>query len=82
MDIIFINSKKSKASESYRLLLNLADKMDVALSNLIMHCTWQNIRKSHKNNKFKLSVPNGMMNSNYLTDDISFQIFKMILNIS
>ena len=41
MDIIFINSGKSKISDSHRLLLNLSDKIDlkrndkcVALSNL------------------------------------------------
>ena len=29
MDTIFLNSKNSKTSESFRLLLNLADKMDL-----------------------------------------------------
>ena len=33
MDSIFINSKNSKTSESYRLLLNLADKLDLNKSN-------------------------------------------------
>ena len=33
MDSIFINSKNSKTSESYRLLLNLADKLDLKKSN-------------------------------------------------
>ena len=53
MDTIFMNSKNSKTSEPHRLLLNLADKIDlkrsdkyVALSNLSMYYTWKNITKS------------------------------------
>ena len=53
MDTIFMNSKNSKTSEPHRLLLNLADKIDlkrsdkyVALSNLSMYYTWKNIKKS------------------------------------
>ena len=48
-----MNSKNSKTSEPHRLLLNLADKIDlkrsdkyVALSNLSMYYTWKNIKKS------------------------------------
>ena len=44
MDTIFINSENSKTSETHRLLLNLADKINlkrsnkyVALSNLSMY---------------------------------------------
>ena len=44
MDTIFMNSENSKTPESYRLLLNLADKINlkrgnkyVALSNLSMY---------------------------------------------
>ena len=64
MDIIFINSENSKPSDPHRLLLNLTDKIDlkrsdkyVALSNLRIYYTWKNIRKSYKNNKFKISAP-------------------------
>ena len=46
-----------------KLLLNLSDKMDlkrndeyVALSNLSIHDTWKNIKKSYKNNKSKISI--------------------------
>ena len=46
MDIIFLNSKKSKTSESHRLFLNLSDKTSlkrsnnhVALSNLSIYYT-------------------------------------------
>ena len=64
MDTIFMNSKNSKTSDPHRLLLNLADKIDlkrkdkyISLSNLSIHYTWKNIKKSYKNNKFKISVP-------------------------
>ena len=58
-----MNSKNSTTSDPHRLLLNLTDKIDlrkyvyIALSNLRMYYTWKNIKKSYKNNKFKLSVP-------------------------
>ena len=57
-----MNSKNSKTFEPYRLLLaykinlNRSDKY-VALSNLSMHYTWKNIKKSHKNNQLKISAP-------------------------
>ena len=58
-----MNSKNSATSDPHQLLLNLTDKIDlrkniyIALSNLRMYYTWKNIKKSYKNNKFKLSVP-------------------------
>ena len=64
MDTIFVNSKNSKTSYPYRLLLNLADKTNlkrsnkyIALSNLTMHYIWKNIRTSYNNNKLKISAP-------------------------
>ena len=64
MDTIFVNSKNSKTSYPYRLLLNLADKTNlkrsnkyVALSNLSIHFIWKNIKTSYKNNKLKISAP-------------------------
>ena len=63
-DTIFINSKNSKTSDPHRLLLTLSEKMNlkrseeyVALSNLSIYYTWKNIKKSCKNNKFKISAP-------------------------
>ena len=59
-----MNSENSKISDPHRLLLNLTDKTNlkvndkyVALSNLSMHYPWKNIKKSGKNNKFKISAP-------------------------
>ena len=64
MDTIFMNSKNSEISDSHRLLVNLTDKIDlrrkyeyIALSNLSIYYTWKNIKKSYKNNKFKISAP-------------------------
>ena len=60
---LFMNSEKSKISDSHRLLLSLSDKIKlkrsdkyVALSNLTLYYTWKNIKKSCKNNKFKISA--------------------------
>ena len=59
-----MNSKNSKTSDPHRLLDNLTDKIDVkrkdkyiALSNLSIYYTWKNVKKSYKNNKFKILAP-------------------------
>ena len=64
MATIFMNSDNSKTSRPRWLLLNLLDKINlkesdkyVALSNLGFYHTWKNIKKSYKNNKFKMSTP-------------------------
>ena len=64
MDTTFTNSENSKTSDTHRLLLSLSDKInlkrsdkDAALSNISVYYTWKNIKKSYKNNKFKISVP-------------------------
>ena len=51
MDTIFMNSKNSKTSEPYVLILKLTDKLDlrigeksIALSNLSIYYTWKNIK--------------------------------------
>ena len=55
-----MNSKNSKTPDPLRLLLNLADKIDlkrknkyIALLSLTIYYTWKNIKKSYKNNKLK-----------------------------
>ena len=62
MDTIFPDSENSKTSDPHRLLLNLLNKINlkrsdnyVALSNI--YYTWKNIKKSYKNNEFKISAP-------------------------
>ena len=93
VDTIFMNSENSKASKSYRVSINLADKINFrrkekysAWSNLSMYCTWKNIKKSYKNNKIsnklKYQLQHGMLNLICLMDHILYQIFNIILNIS
>ena len=59
-----MDSGNSEITDLRRLLLNLSDKVNlkrsdkyVALSNLSIYYTWKNIKRSHKNNKFKISAP-------------------------
>ena len=59
-----MNSENSKTSDPHRLLLNLSDKINLkrsdkyaALSNLSIYYTWKNIKRSYKNNNFKISAP-------------------------
>ena len=59
-----MNSRNSKTYQSYRLLLNLTDKINlkrsdkyVDSSKLSMYCTWKNIKKVIKNNKLEILAP-------------------------
>ena len=64
MHTMFLSSKKIKTSDSQRLLVNLTNKINlkgndkyVTLWNLDICYTWNNIKKSYKYNKFKISTP-------------------------
>ena len=79
MDIIFKNSENSKTSDPHRLLLNLTDNINlkrsdkyVVLSNLSIYYTWKNIKKSYKNNKFKISAPT--WNEEFELSDESYSV--------
>ena len=61
---IFMNSEKSKTSDPHRLLLKRSDNY-IALSNLSIYYTWKNVKKSCKNNKFKISSPTWDKKLNY-----------------
>ena len=59
-----MNSENSKTSEPHMLKLKLTDKLDlrvdkkvIALSNISIYLTWNNIKSSYNNNKFKISAP-------------------------
>ena len=59
-----MNSENSKTSYPHRLLLHLSDKINLkridkydSLSNLSIYYTWKNIKKSHKDDKSKISAP-------------------------
>ena len=63
MDTTFMNSGNGKTSDPHRLLLYLSDKIIlktkdkyVALLNLSICYTCENIKKPYKDNKFKLSA--------------------------
>ena len=64
MDTIFMNSENGKSSEPHVLILKLTDKLDlgrreksIASSNLSIYYTWENIKISYNNNKFKILDP-------------------------
>ena len=59
-----MNSENSKTSDSHRVILNFTNRIDVrrkdkyvAWSNLSIYYTRKNIKKSYKNNKFKILDP-------------------------
>ena len=59
-----MNTENSKANESHRFKLDLADKLNLknpkknmALVNLSIYYTWKNIKSEYNNNKFKISAP-------------------------
>ena len=63
MDTTFMNLENSKTPDPHRVLLNLSDKIKLkttdkyaAISNLSIYYTWKNIKKTCKNNKFKISA--------------------------
>ena len=64
MDTIFMNSENSRTPAYHVLALKRTDKLDlrrsqkaVALSNLSIYYTWENINSSYNNNIFKISAP-------------------------
>ena len=74
-----MDSGNSEITDLRRLLLNLSDKVNlkrsdkyVALSNLSIYYTWKNIKRSHKNNKFKISAPT--WNEEFQLPDKSYSV--------
>ena len=90
MDTLFMNSENSKTSDPHTLSLNLSHKITlkrkdkyVALSKFRIYYTWKNIKKSNKNNKFKISAPKWnqkfqLRDGSYSVSDIS-DYFEYIL---
>ena len=79
MDTIFMNSENSKISELHILKLKLTDKLDlrlnkkvIALSKLSIYYTWNNIKNSYNNNKFKISAPT--WNEEFTLPDGSYSV--------
>ena len=74
-----MNSENSKTSEPHVLKLKLADKLYlkldkkvIALSNLSIYFTWDNIKNSYNNNKFKTLAPT--WNEEFTLPDESYSI--------
>ena len=74
-----MNSENSKTSKPYILKLKLTDKLDlrldkkvIALSNLSIYYTWNNIKGSHGNNKFKILAPT--WNEEFTLPDGSYSV--------
>ena len=88
-----MNSGNSKTSDPQRLLPNLTDKINlkrsdkyVALSNFRIYYTWKNIKKSYKNNEFKISTPtwNGefeLPDGSYSASYIQYYFENILKNI-
>ena len=79
MNTVFINSENSKISMHDVLILNLPDKIDlsrgeknIALWNLSIYYTWKNMKRSYKNNEFKISAPT--WNDEFELQDGSYSI--------
>ena len=88
MDTKFMSSKNSKTSDPRRLLLNLADKInlkrgdEMLLYQTLAFTKHGKILRSHtKIIKLKYQFQHGMKILNYLMDKILYQIFKITLNI-
>ena len=74
-----MNSENRKTSETHILKLKLTDKLDlrldkkvIALSKLSIYYTWNNIKSSNNNNKFKTSAPT--WNEKFTLPDGSYSI--------
>ena len=51
-----MNSKNSETSDPPRLLLKVTDKTNLKRSDIAFTIHGKNMKKSYKNNKFKISV--------------------------
>ena len=59
-----MNSENSKTSKPHVLTLKFTNKLDlrldkkvIAILNLSMYYTWENVKGSYNNNKFKILAP-------------------------
>ena len=74
-----MNSKNSKTSNHHRSLLNLPNKINLKRSDRCC-CTkslytWKNIKRSPKDNEFKISAPT--WNKNFEIPDMSCSVSKI-----
>ena len=93
METFFMDTKNSKTNEPNRFKYDLIDKLDfknpnknMALVNLSIYYTWENVKSTYNNNKFKISaptwhetfdLPDGSYNMSEIQDYIEYIIKKM-----
>ena len=77
-----MNTENSGTNEPHRFNLDLTGKLNLknpnknmALANLSIYYTWENIKSEYKNNKFKISAPDwndtfDLPDGSYSIDDI------------
>ena len=89
METIFLNSENSKTNEPHRFKLDLTSKLNLknqknmALANLSIYYTWENIKPEYINNKFRISAPTwnetfDLPDGSYSMDDIQ-DYFEFII---
>ena len=77
METIFMTSKSSKTNEPHKFRLSLADKLNLkdpiknmALANLSIYYTWENIKSALTTTILKFLLQLGMINLICLMDHI------------
>ena len=88
MGTIYMNSESNKTSEPHILKLKLTDKLYlrldkkvIALSNLRIYYTWNNIKSSYNIINLKYQHQHGIKNLHYQMGLIQYLIFRITLNI-
>ena len=92
METFFMNTKNSETNEPNRFKFDLIDKLDfknpnknMALGNLSIYYTWENVKSTYNNNKFTISaptcnetfdLPDGSYNISEIQDYIEYIIKK------
>ena len=64
METKFMNTLNSRTNKSNKFIYQFTDKLNLknpnknmALANLSIYYTWENIKSEYNNNKFKISAP-------------------------
>ena len=89
MDTIFINTENGKTNKSNRFRLYFTNKLDlrrnktISLAYLSIYYTWENIKSSYNDNKFKISGLTWsetfhLSDGSYEISDIQDYFLKMI----
>ena len=83
-----MNTKNSKTNESHRFKYDLIDTLDfknpnknMALGSLSIYYTWQNVKSTYNNNKFKISASTWKETFDLPDGSIIYQKYKIISNI-